>query len=134
MKRAHYLAGTPALAWPVMALVLNAAFLGWAMYYVRATPNRVRVTVAATHDAAASAASSLPVLSVSSVSGDEEFRLEDEVIAAPLDLEFRLADLAGKGSAIVLRVSKQTPPQTIARLMQICSQAGFADLLLEVEP
>lgn len=129
MRRPHYLARDPVWALPLVALVANLALVVIVLMQVHTPKSNLRVSVA---DPSRSVPASwqAPVLQVA---GNGGLTLDGSPLVTPLDLEFRLEALADRGPALILRTAAKTDAAAMAKLLQTISQAGFSDVLVEVE-
>ena len=130
MRPPHYLTRDPVWGLPLVALVANLALVAFVAVQMHSARSKMRVSVAGPGQVAATVPEPPPVVGVTR---GGEIILEGLTMTTPLDLEFRLESLASRSRAIIVRTAPDAPAATLARVFQACSNAGFADVLMDVE-
>ncbi len=130
VQRPHYLTRDPFWFLPLTALAANIALVGLLLVQAQSAKSTMRISVARP-GIAVRASTALPVVTLDA---DGAVRVEGQTMATPLDLEFSLGALAErKGTAVILRTDPKADAAAVTRLLQACSEAGFADALIETD-
>lgn len=131
--QSHYLLREPGAWLPVVALVLNVAFVGFLMSEARTVQTNLKADFAASGASGGAFAGSTkaPMLIVGP---GKKMRLDGGAVDSAAELKTALSPVSQVGTIITIRTEGDASADLLSEALQLCGQAGFTKVVFETKP
>ncbi len=131
MRRAvtHYLLREPATMLPLVALAVNVVLIAFLLVEIRSVRSSVKVALTAS---SLTAGRPLGVPSLR-VGPGPALHLDDEPVASPDELEYRLGGRTKSGNSIAVTTDPDVSASRLAEILHVCSRGGFTHVAIEMQ-